>query len=97
MDQSHVHHEEHVLIGVILFLSPPSDFFSTGLEAMTEATTKGSANMSASPMNLSVFKEHACAQLMSLLDSVREHGSPSQRGRTKLIPHPGGRTQSPRH
>lgn len=37
---------------------------------MTEATTKGSANMSASPMNLSVFKEHACAQLMSLLDSV---------------------------
>ena len=32
--------------------------------------TKGTANMTGSPINLNVFKEHASNQLMGILDGV---------------------------
>ena len=35
--------------------------------------TKGTANMTGSPINLNVFKEHASNQLMGILDGVSKN------------------------
>ena len=37
---------------------------------MQEGQTKGTANMTGSPVVLNVFKEHARTQLMEILDNV---------------------------